>query len=204
LSRAAVLLFALSPIAAQAEGFTTVNLVSNQVPYSLVNRGIEKDLVPQAVQKQLSIIPYSPLQRGLLTGKIKPGHVFGPGDTRENNKFYQAENIARVNAMLETLKPLAEKHKATLTQLIINWTTRQPAMDCVLVGARHQVRRRPEIGAQHEEVAVGEVDDVHDPEDQRQPRGDQRQDHAVHEAVHDLHEDLIEGDHALTLPGTGG
>jgi len=120
------------------EALKTVNIVSNQVPYSLVNRGIEKDLVPQAVQKQLSIIPYSPLQRGLLTGKIKPGHVFGPGDTRENNKFYKDENIASVNAMLETLKPIAEKHKATLTQLIINWTTRQPAMDCVLVGARDE------------------------------------------------------------------
>ncbi|SHG84994.1 Predicted oxidoreductase [Chryseolinea serpens] len=120
------------------EGLKSVNLVSNQVPYSLVNRGIEKDLVPQALQKKLSIIPYSPLQRGLLTGKIKPGHIFGPGDTRENNKFYKDENIARVNAMLETLKPIAEKHNATLTQLIINWTTRQPAMDCVLVGARDE------------------------------------------------------------------
>ena len=120
------------------EALKTVDIVSNQVPYSLVNRGIEKDLVPKAVQKQLSIIPYSPLQRGLLTGKIKPGHVFGPGDTRENNKFYKNENIIRVNGMLETLKPIAEKHKATLTQLIINWTTRQSAMDCVLVGARDE------------------------------------------------------------------
>jgi len=118
------------------EALKTVAIVSNQVPYSLVNRGIERDLVPQAVQKKLSIIPYSPLQRGLLTGKIKPGHAFGAGDTREGNRFYKDENIARINAMLETLKPLAAKHNATLTQLIINWTTRQPAMDCVLVGAR--------------------------------------------------------------------
>jgi aryl-alcohol dehydrogenase-like predicted oxidoreductase len=40
--------------------------------------------------------------------------------------------------MLETLKPIAEKYNATLTQLIINWTTRQPAMDCALVGARDE------------------------------------------------------------------
>ena len=129
------------------EALKTVNIVSNQVPYSLVNRGIEKDLVPQAIQKQLSIIPYSPLQRGLLTGKIKPGHVFGPGDTRENNKFYKDENIVRVNAMLETLKPIAEKHKATLTQLIINWTTRQPAMNCVLVGARDEKQVKDNVKA---------------------------------------------------------
>lgn len=118
------------------EALNTVNIVSNQVPYSLVNRDIEKDVVPQAIQKGISIIPYSPLQRGLLTGKIKPGHVFGPGDTREGSKFYKPENIVRINAMLDTLNAIAAGRNATLAQLIINWTTRQPAMDCVLVGAR--------------------------------------------------------------------
>src|SRR5690606_4106394 len=58
------------------EALKTVNIVSNQVPYSMINRKIEKDVVPQALEKGMSIIPYSPLQRGLLTGKIRPGHVF--------------------------------------------------------------------------------------------------------------------------------
>ena len=40
--------------------------------------------------------------------------------------------------MLQIIKPIAEAHNATLAQLIINWTTRQPAMDCVLVGARDE------------------------------------------------------------------
>ena len=55
------------------EALKTLSIVSNQVPYSLINRGIEKDVVPQALKKGMSIIPYSPLQRGLLTGKIKTG-----------------------------------------------------------------------------------------------------------------------------------
>ena len=42
--------------------------------------------------------------------------------------------------MLDNLKPIADKHQATLAQLIINWTTRQPAMDCVLVGARDEAQ----------------------------------------------------------------
>src|SRR5690606_1618539 len=49
------------------EALKTLNIVSNQVPYSMINRGIEQDVVPQALKKGLSIIPYSPLQRGLLT-----------------------------------------------------------------------------------------------------------------------------------------
>lgn len=120
------------------QALKTVKLVSNQVPYSLIHRGIEKDVVPQALEKGISIIPYSPLQRGLLTGKIKSNHKFNAGDSRQSNRFYKPENIDRVNALLKDIRPIAEKHNATLAQLIINWTTRQPAMDCVLVGARDE------------------------------------------------------------------
>jgi aryl-alcohol dehydrogenase-like predicted oxidoreductase len=122
------------------EALKTVNIVSNQVPYSLINRGIEKDVVPQALNKGISIVPYSPLQRGLLTGKIKKDHKFNAGDTREGNRFYKPENIERVNALLQKIRPIAEAHNATLAQLIINWTHRQPAMDCVLVGARDEAQ----------------------------------------------------------------
>ena len=55
-------------------------------------------------------------------------------------------------------------------------------------------RGRTHEAAQHHEVAVGEVDHVHDPEDQGEAGGDQRQDHAVHEPVDGLDEDLVEGD----------
>lgn len=120
------------------EALKTVKIVSNQVPYSMVFRAIEKDIVPQAVAKKLSIVPYSPLQRGLLTGKIKRDHQFSEGDTREGNKFYKPENIDRTNAFLQKIKPIADSYGVSLAQLVINWTTRQPAMDCVLVGARDE------------------------------------------------------------------
>jgi hypothetical protein len=55
-------------------------------------------------------------------------------------------------------------------------------------------------GAEHQQIAVREVDDVHDAEDEREPRGDHRQDHAVHEAVKGLDDDLVH----LRPPGTRG
>jgi aryl-alcohol dehydrogenase-like predicted oxidoreductase len=123
-------------VAQVEEALKTVNIVSNQVPYSMIHRGIEKDIVPQALAKGMSIVPYSPLQRGLLTGKIKRDHKFNEGDTRGNNVYYRPENIDRTNAFLQKIKPIADQHGVSLAQLVINWTTRQPAMDCVLVGAR--------------------------------------------------------------------
>jgi aryl-alcohol dehydrogenase-like predicted oxidoreductase len=119
------------------EALQTIQLASNQVPYSLINRTIEKEIIPQAIEKGMSIIPYSPLQRGLLTGKIKPGHKFNEGDTREGNRFYTDENIRRTNALLEQIKPIAEKYNATLAQVIINWTMNQPGIACVLACARN-------------------------------------------------------------------
>lgn len=120
------------------EALKTVNLASNQVPYSMVHRGIEKEEVPQALKRNLGILPYSPLQRGILTGKIKPDHKFNEGDSRPLSKYYKPENIRRINAMLEKLKPIADDHKASLSQLVINWTVHRPAMACVLVGARNE------------------------------------------------------------------
>lgn len=64
-----------------------VHLVSNQVPYSMVKRGIEKELVPYCIHHRKSILAYSPLERGLLTGKMKPGHHFKEGDHRAGIYF---------------------------------------------------------------------------------------------------------------------
>lgn len=118
------------------EALRTIQIASNQVPYSMINRKIEMDIVKQALEKDLGIIAYSPLQRGLLTGKIKPGHKFNEGDTREGNRFYTDENISRTNDLLQKIAPIAEKRDATLAQLVINWTIHRPGVACVLVGAR--------------------------------------------------------------------
>lgn len=142
------------------EALKTLNIVSNQVPYSMVNRKIEKDVVPQALEKGLSILPYSPLQRGLLTGKIRPGYKFNEGDTREGSKFYLPQNVERTNGMLDKIKPIADEHNATVSQLVINWTTRQPAMDCVLVGARDEKQVDENAGALKFKLSDSEIKSI--------------------------------------------
>lgn len=129
------------------EALKTIQLASNQVPYSMINRGIEKDVIPQAQEKGLGILPYSPLQRGLLTGKIKPGHQFNEGDTRDGSVYYKDENIRRTNRLLEEIKPVAEKYNATPAQLVLNWTTCRPGVACVLAGARDEKQVKDNAGA---------------------------------------------------------
>ena len=114
-----------------------IPLASNQVPYSMLLRDIEKEIIPYAIAHNKAIIAYSPLQRGLLTGKIKPGHLFNEGDSRQENRFYTAENIKNVNRFLEKIRPLAESKNATLSQLVLRWTIEQPGITIALAGARN-------------------------------------------------------------------
>ncbi|NMH27301.1 aldo/keto reductase [Flavobacterium silvaticum] len=111
-------------------------VVSNQVPYSMVRRDIENELVPFCIQNKKSILAYSPMERGLLTGKMKPGHEFGTGDHRASHPAFKEENLRRVNKFLDSVRYIAQAHKLSLGQLVLNWTVHQPGITIALAGAR--------------------------------------------------------------------
>lgn len=117
-----------------------INLVSDQIPYSMVNRGTDREVIPYCVRNGKAVIVYSPLERGLLTGKMKPGYQFADGDHRKTNPFFTDESINRTNAFLDKLKPLAEEKGATLAQLVIRWTVNHPGVTVALVGARNSAQ----------------------------------------------------------------
>ncbi len=122
------------PLMEEAEKVTP--LASNQIAYSMLNRGIEKDVVPYCIKNEVGILAYSPLQRGLLTGKFDPDHKFKDGDARGGLHWFKRENIISVNDFLDKLRPLAESKGATLSQLVLRWTIQQPGITCALAGAR--------------------------------------------------------------------
>lgn len=124
-------------VAQMKEAGQALTLASNQVPYSMVKRGIEKELVPYCLENHKSIIAYSPLERGLLTGKMKPGHVFANGDHRAAVPFFKEENLDRTAVFLSKIKPIAEEKGISLGQLVLLWTLEQPGITIALVGARN-------------------------------------------------------------------
>jgi len=136
----------------------SVALSSNQVPYSMVRRDIEEDIVPWAISNQCSILAYSPLQRGLLTGKITPGHAFGPGDTRPDTPHFKEGNLFRINHFLDEIRPLAEAKGATLSQLVIRWTLEQPGITVALVGGRNDLQVQENAGAFHVDLSGEEME----------------------------------------------
>jgi len=134
-----------------------IDLVSNQVPYSMVRRDIEQDLVPYLIGKKQSVLAYSPLQRGLLSGKIKPDQKFSEGDTRADLLHYSAKNIQLVNDFLSKLKPLADEKEATISQLVIRWTIEQSGITIALVGARNAVQAMENAKAVQVKLSSDEI-----------------------------------------------
>lgn len=117
------------------EARKTVGIVSNQVGYSMLNRNVEKDLVPYAQENDLGIIVYSPMERGLLTGKY-----FKEGQLKEHdhrNGYFQQFDLKKVQQFLKSIEPVALDKGVTLAQLVLRWTTLQPAITVVLAGARN-------------------------------------------------------------------
>ncbi|MDH5382580.1 MAG: aldo/keto reductase [Cyclobacteriaceae bacterium] len=124
------------------EANKTVNVVTNQIPYSMLLRDIEKEVMPWCKENGKGLIPYSPLQRGLLTGKITEGYVFNEGDHRPGTPHFKKGNIAKTNEFLSKIKPIAQAKGCSLAQLVINWTLAQPAISTILVGARDAKQAR--------------------------------------------------------------
>src|SRR5260221_1142902 len=125
----------------------TINLASNQVPFSMVCRDIEKELVTYCIGHKKAILAYSPLQRGVLTGKIKPGYSFNEGDNRGESKYFTGGNLERINAFLDELRPLAADKGVSLAQLVIRWTLDRPGITIALVGARDAKQAVQNAGA---------------------------------------------------------
>jgi aryl-alcohol dehydrogenase-like predicted oxidoreductase len=122
-------------------------LASLQPPYSVINRGIEKEVLPYCQQMNIGVVCYSPMERGLLTGKYGPEHKFPPGDHRANYKAFRPEVRAAVQQALSKVKPIADKHSASFAQLIVNWTFSEPGITAALVGARNAEQAIHNAGA---------------------------------------------------------
>ncbi len=110
---------------------------STQERFSMLDRRIEQEgLLEYCRENNIAVLAYSPLEQGLLTGKVGPDRQFPEGDQRRTKPRFSVENRRKAQAMLDRFRPIATRHQATLTQLTIAWTFSQPGLTHVLCGAR--------------------------------------------------------------------
>jgi methylglyoxal reductase len=132
---------------------------SDQEKYSMLDRKLESNgILTWCRQNNVSVLPYSPLENGLLTGKLSPDRQYNPGDLRKANPRFRAENVKRVNALLGQIQPIAQRHGASVGQLVIAWTAAQPGITCVLCGARDIEQAKENAAAGRLELSSEEIE----------------------------------------------
>jgi aryl-alcohol dehydrogenase-like predicted oxidoreductase len=105
-------------------------VLSNQVRYSLVDRGPERDLLAFAEEAGRVIIAYSPLGQGLLSGRYDREHQ--PANrVRAVNPLFLPENLERAAPLLAVLREVAHAHDASPAQIALAWAIRRPGVTAI-------------------------------------------------------------------------
>jgi len=113
-------------------------VASLQPPYSMLRRGVEDELLAHCADNDIGVIAYSPMQSGLLTGKYTRERVteLPDGDWRQGSRSFQEPELSANLALVEKLRPIAERSNRTVAQLVIAWVLRRPEVTSAIVGAR--------------------------------------------------------------------
>jgi len=113
-------------------------VASLQPPYSMLHRQVEDELLAYCAQNDIGVVAYSPMQRGLLTGKFSPERLASLplDDHRRANADFHEPRFTATLELVEQLKPIAERNGRTLAQLSISWVLRRSEVTAAIVGAR--------------------------------------------------------------------
>ncbi|HWZ58184.1 MAG TPA: aldo/keto reductase [Gemmatimonadaceae bacterium] len=119
---------------AQAIGAVT----SLQPPYSLLNRGIEAEMLPYCQSQHIGVIVYSPMASGLLSGAMTKDRVqhLPADDWRRRDRRFQEPRLSRNLALVEVLRAVGARHGRSAGEVAIAWTLHHPAVTAAIVGAR--------------------------------------------------------------------
>ena len=113
-------------------------IVSTQPQYSLLERDIEKDVLPFCREKNLGVLSYGSLGAGVLTGKFKEPPKPEEGDKRAGfYPFFEEPFWSKTQELLKTLREIAEAHGKPVAHVSINWVSQQPGMTSALTGSKN-------------------------------------------------------------------
>jgi aryl-alcohol dehydrogenase-like predicted oxidoreductase len=135
-------------------------VTSLQPPYSLIRRQIENEILPYCERRGIGVIAYSPMASGLLTGAMTRERIakFPEDDWRKNSSEFRDPKLSKNLELVERLKKVAARYKATPGAIAIAWTLRLPAVTGAIVGARNakqaeEVMRAGEIKLSPQDIA---------------------------------------------------
>jgi aryl-alcohol dehydrogenase-like predicted oxidoreductase len=137
-----------------------IPLAVNQVQYSLLNRKIETNGVMEAARELgITILAYSPLAQGLLTGKYTPESDLKPAGARRLSPSFSKESLTKLKPVIQALQEIGEKHERTPAQVALNWLVAQGNV-LPIPGAKNVHQAAQNAGALGWQLDVDELDQL--------------------------------------------
>ena len=133
----------------------------NQLPYNLFWRAIEATILDKCLSKGISIMCYSPLGQGLLTGKFRQRSDI-PESNRTHTRLYADEALALAFPALEQLKAISDRLGATMGQVSLAWLLAQPGVATVIPGAKTRKQFSDNVGAVRVQLEQTDLDALWD------------------------------------------
>ncbi len=137
-------------------------VASLQPPYSMLRREVEHEILPYCAAHEIGVIVYSPMQKGLLTGKVTRDWIEGlpESDHRTRDSRFQPPQLDPNLQLVEGLRAIAEAAGRTLPQLAIAWTLRRPEVTAAIVGARRPGQIEETAQAADWELSEAEIEAI--------------------------------------------
>jgi aryl-alcohol dehydrogenase-like predicted oxidoreductase len=129
-----------------AESRSLARFQSAQVYYSIAGRDIERELVPMAQSEDVSILSWSPLAGGLLSGKFDPDQP-GPDGARRTTYDFPPVDPERLRRVLSALRQVSSETGHSVARLALAWQLTRPFVSSVLIGAKTQEQLRDNLAA---------------------------------------------------------
>ncbi|NTE86606.1 aldo/keto reductase [Agrobacterium rubi] len=133
-----------------------------QSEYSLFWREPEKEIIPTLEELGIGFVPFSPLGKGFLTGKIDETATFGPGDFRSVVPRFQAENLKANKSLVSALTQIAEAKGVTPAQIALAWLLAQKPWIVPIPGTTKLQRLEENLGAATVELSAKDASDIAD------------------------------------------
>jgi len=137
-------------------------VASLQPPYSMLHREVEDELLAYCAQNDIGVVAYSPMQRGLLTGKFSPERLASLplDDHRRKNPDFHEPRFTATLELVEKLRPIAKRNGKTLAQLSISWVLRRPEVTAAIVGARKPEQILETAPASDWNLSENDIEDI--------------------------------------------
>ena len=133
--------------------------VASQNFYSVASRDIEREIIPMALSEDISIMPWSPLAGGFLSGKFSRNNVVA-GNSRRDSFDFPPINKEKAYEIIDIMEAVADQHNVSVATVALNWVIRQPGITSTIIGAKTLEQLNDNIKAVTLELTTDEMEQL--------------------------------------------